>query len=205
MSIKTLYNMSKEEFNKLSYKERYDLYLRTPEWKEIADYLKNKEQKCICCGDKYYLQIHHLTYDRVKYSEIGYEFLSDIVVVCNTCHLAIHQGKYIFIVVNENEYEDFREVISHSDKYINDNIKIICVKKSDIHLSELVEKISKKKTNKSKPKLQLKLKIYAVYGSTSGKSKLKKAFINKSEAEDFIKDYPKIPWPYLKIKEIDVF
>jgi 5-methylcytosine-specific restriction endonuclease McrA len=70
----------------LTAKERYALYLLTPEWKERRrEAIKRDGKKCTQCGSKQRLQVHHLTYARK-----GDERPSDLVTLCRACHCIVH-------------------------------------------------------------------------------------------------------------------
>lgn len=64
----------------------YKSYLLSKDWKKKrALKLKSVGNKCQCCGSIYRLQIHHKTYKR-----LFKEPLSDLVVLCPTCHRITH-------------------------------------------------------------------------------------------------------------------
>lgn len=64
----------------------YHKYLRSKEWGKIRDeVLELRGRKCERCGSKRRLHVHHLTYERLFKEEPG-----DLEVVCNACHLKIH-------------------------------------------------------------------------------------------------------------------
>lgn len=68
----------------------YVEYLLTPHWKITRKRaVALAGGKCSNCGDLHKLQVHHLTYDH-----LWYEYTSDLVVLCDTCHSMIH-GQYI--------------------------------------------------------------------------------------------------------------
>lgn len=67
----------------------YSEFLKTPYWKAIRAYVKDKAgNKCSICGSKTRLQIHHKTY-----AHHGDELhhLQDLVCVCEKCHNQIHK------------------------------------------------------------------------------------------------------------------
>jgi hypothetical protein len=70
-------------------KQRYDEYLRSPEWKERRDRIVKRDRgQCQSCTSKSQLQVHHMTYER-----IGNEHDDDLVTVCHACHQRIHGRK----------------------------------------------------------------------------------------------------------------
>jgi 5-methylcytosine-specific restriction endonuclease McrA len=65
----------------------YAEYIRSPEWKKVrARKLRQVGWKCERCGRTSYLQVHHLTYDR-----LGRERLSDLEICCAGCHSREHE------------------------------------------------------------------------------------------------------------------
>ena len=76
------------EINKLGKgKLRYHNFLKTPYWKTISRHMRFKFKNCQFCGGTGYLQVHHK-----KYDDLGKEHfdLSDLVVLCKSCHLNEH-------------------------------------------------------------------------------------------------------------------
>ena len=69
------------------YKKVYHSYLNTKEWHDKRNkMLKYANYKCSRCENTEKLQIHHL-----NYNTIGDELLSDLEVVCVSCHKKIHK------------------------------------------------------------------------------------------------------------------
>ncbi len=67
----------------------YQAYLDSNKWKALRlRIIKDRGHKCQDCGSTKHLQVHHLTYDR-----IFKERDTDLRVVCQDCHNAIHHGK----------------------------------------------------------------------------------------------------------------
>lgn len=67
--------------------ERYKEYLQSAEWEYIKK-LKFKQNGYVCngCGNtRNKLEVHHNTYER-----IGMELLTDLYVLCSSCHENIH-------------------------------------------------------------------------------------------------------------------
>jgi len=62
----------------------YDKYLHGEHWMLFSEGMRKKS--CECCRRTENLQIHHITYDR-----LGEELPFDVVTVCGTCHIAIHE------------------------------------------------------------------------------------------------------------------
>ena len=67
-------------------KKRYLNYLNSKEWAEIrVEVLTKANFKCQRCGSKNYLQVHHLTYERIFKEEP-----EDLEVLCAGCHQSEH-------------------------------------------------------------------------------------------------------------------
>lgn len=68
----------------------YELFLRTPYWKSIAETTKRLDKfTCQECGKKSkYLNAHHKTYEH-RGEEI--EYLCDLTSLCKDCHKKTHQ------------------------------------------------------------------------------------------------------------------
>jgi hypothetical protein len=72
-------------------KSRYEEYIISDSWKqkkqELFDYYRliSKTICCSECGSQRYLQVHHLTYERL-FSEL----LTDLAVLCRNCHKKAH-------------------------------------------------------------------------------------------------------------------
>ena len=62
-------------------------YLRSPEWKaKRRRAIERAGHACEICGKTGRLEVHHTTYER-----LGKERLSDLVVVCRSCHRWVHR------------------------------------------------------------------------------------------------------------------
>lgn len=72
----------------MSYRERYEAYLKTPEWGAKRKQ-KAEEQNYTCerCGERILkgFHIHHKTYKR-----FGREPLKDLQFLCEYCHSIVH-------------------------------------------------------------------------------------------------------------------
>ncbi len=61
---------------------------RTPEWQYLREAaLRRAGQRCEACNSEAELHVHHRTYEN-----IGNENLSDLLVLCASCHTAIHRA-----------------------------------------------------------------------------------------------------------------
>ena len=66
----------------------YQDFLKTPYWKSIALYVKEKAgKKCAMCGATKALEVHHLTYDNHG-DELHH--LDDLTCICRKCHENLH-------------------------------------------------------------------------------------------------------------------
>lgn len=67
----------------------YQDFLKTPYWKAIALYVKEKSgKKCSICGGDKKLHIHHKSYDNHG-DELHH--LDDLICVCQKCHKRLHE------------------------------------------------------------------------------------------------------------------
>ena len=73
----------------LTAKEQYRLYLKSKRWRAIRrTRLRMDGWKCVNCGAKKRLQIHHNSY-----RNLGRRFMSEVrdcVTLCNSCHKERH-------------------------------------------------------------------------------------------------------------------
>ena len=69
------------------YVTTYRDYLKTDHWKNTRERYKQSKfkYKCIACGTDKKLNLHHKSYKRV-----GNERLTDLVWLCEECHLKVH-------------------------------------------------------------------------------------------------------------------
>ena len=78
---------TKEFISKMDYAD----FLKTPYWKSIALYIKERDgKKCSICGATKALAAHHLTYENHG-DELHH--LEDLACVCNKCHEGFHNQK----------------------------------------------------------------------------------------------------------------
>ncbi len=67
----------------------YRKYLRSPKWKaRRREMIAARNGRCEVCGSGYKLHLHHLTYVR-----LFVELDTDLAVLCDECHGAVH-GKW---------------------------------------------------------------------------------------------------------------
>jgi hypothetical protein len=60
-------------------------YHKTTHWRDFRAATIAKRDRCEACGASHGLVVHHLTYDRV-----GCERQTDVAVLCDPCHNAVH-------------------------------------------------------------------------------------------------------------------
>lgn len=78
--------MVPEWANGVPFKTWYPVYLRSPHWQKTRKAaLKRACHKCETCGSVERLQVHHLTYKRLRA-----ELPEDLQVLCSRCHCAVH-------------------------------------------------------------------------------------------------------------------
>ena len=74
--------------------KRYLAYIKSQEWKEIAQLVLDRDHHhCCCCGrseDQIVLNIHHNSYQHFGNER---EHLDDLVTLCKVCYRAIHMVK----------------------------------------------------------------------------------------------------------------
>ena len=67
--------------------ENYNEFLKTEEWNQIAQMVKDRDgHKCVICGSTENLNAHNIGYDGDCLDE------NDIVTLCNRCHECLHDG-----------------------------------------------------------------------------------------------------------------
>lgn len=71
-------------------KERYNQYIKSPEWKHLRDLAIEETPYCVMCSAEDELQVHHRKYPVL----LGTEPLSWLTVVCRKCHARHHGYKY---------------------------------------------------------------------------------------------------------------
>lgn len=83
--------------------EKYQAYIKSPEWKAVAFKVRERDKVCRCCGrteDQEVLTVHHSTY-RNLYNE-G-EHLEELILLCKRCHIAIHRVKSNYQRFNQSK------------------------------------------------------------------------------------------------------
>jgi len=71
-------------YKKLGF-ETYQDYLQSEHWTTLRQSIREERKTCEACGGNIGLSVHHHTYERV-----GQEELSDLHLICELCHTAIH-------------------------------------------------------------------------------------------------------------------
>lgn len=65
----------------------YKDYLKSEHWNMLRNNKYRRKNKCQLCGSKLLLNVHHLRYKNLYDVDSN-----DLKVVCNRCHLIIHNG-----------------------------------------------------------------------------------------------------------------
>jgi 5-methylcytosine-specific restriction endonuclease McrA len=80
------------ETNREERQKAYDVYLRTPEWKQIRRRALVRDdflcQNCFCKITHSSAEVHHLTYDSLRRTGITFTF--EVVSLCSACHKLYH-------------------------------------------------------------------------------------------------------------------
>lgn len=72
-----------------SLKAAYDKHLLSPLWRHKKDKIHRRDgERCQVCGNNDLFDVHHLTYERVFV-----EKLTDLVLLCKSCHRIVHGGR----------------------------------------------------------------------------------------------------------------
>lgn len=65
--------------------EKKQEYLKSVEWYKLKQLKLKETDCCVVCGSSQNLELHHITYQR-----LGNEILTDLAIVCRSCHQTIH-------------------------------------------------------------------------------------------------------------------
>ena len=67
----------------------YEDFLKTPYWKAISDYVKERDSyRCGKCGAQKRLQVHHLSY---QHHGDELHNMNELVTLCRKCHKETHE------------------------------------------------------------------------------------------------------------------
>lgn len=80
--------ISFEESGFTDYKKWYhEVYLKSPHWEKLKKVaLQRADRKCqVCSCNNFPLNVHHNTYQN-----LGHEYITDLVVLCERCHSRFH-------------------------------------------------------------------------------------------------------------------
>ena len=89
----------------------YSEYLKTKHWQKKRKGLAcTTSKKCMLCGTKDRVEVHHLTYKR-----LGNEYYTDLCFLCRDCHQATHDGgsealSKVWTIRKEQRREDIRRI-----------------------------------------------------------------------------------------------
>ena len=96
-------------------------YIQTKKWKQIRkEVLERDGRKCVICGSKSRLEIHHKTYENWKN-----ENLDELVTLCKTCHTTVHgissgDGNYVEMLYFDRD--DFINMRFSNDRIFHSEI-----------------------------------------------------------------------------------
>lgn len=84
----------------------YNEYLLSDEWQKLREEALNKyHNRCVICGDKEKLQVHHLNYKNIENPSL--------VVLCTDCHKFFHE------VIQEKCFKALRKLdLELAEKYV---------------------------------------------------------------------------------------
>lgn len=84
----------------------YADYLKSDDWKRIANRLKENRPYCSVCRSTERLEVHHLTYKR-----LGMELDVDLVVLCHECHRKVHRNQLAILALDNEQIELFSSLL----------------------------------------------------------------------------------------------
>ncbi len=88
----------------------FDLMLDyPPDWSQRAEKVKERDRSCTSCGSHRFLQVHHIT----PLSKGGSNKLSNLVLLCESCHKKEHGGR------------DFKYTVPSGNLAISDRVEVI--------------------------------------------------------------------------------
>lgn len=99
--------MKLDEYLKAHGFKSYNEYLLSDEWKKLREKALNKyHNRCVICGDKEKLQVHHLNYKNIE--------IPDLVVLCTDCHKFFHE------VIQDKCFKALRKLdLELAEKYVS--------------------------------------------------------------------------------------
>jgi len=103
--LREIYQIKGEDFWKRMVRDlNYNEYMNSIYWNIIKQYVWYSNRKCLICGLKKHLQVHHK-----NYFHLGYEILhlEDLELLCFRCHTKEH-GKEDSYGGSEKLYEIWR-------------------------------------------------------------------------------------------------
>ena len=84
-------------------------YLSSAHWKALSGRIRDERSSCEACGSSSRLNVHHGTYVRR-----GRELDSDLFLLCEPCHMAVHRRNHNNIASLMADTIDYvRELSSH--------------------------------------------------------------------------------------------
>jgi 5-methylcytosine-specific restriction endonuclease McrA len=93
----------KHKRGKMADNLEYLAYLRSPQWQAKRErILTARGHRCEVCRHAERLSLHHISYARL-YDERD----SDLLVVCESCHAAMHSRWHIVRAIGANQHERY--------------------------------------------------------------------------------------------------
>ncbi len=80
----------------------YENYLSSSYWIEKRKQILKRTNKCELCGNDWKIVIHHKRYSDEKGNILGREKLSDLLVMCLSCHKLWHNLYNINTIMTED-------------------------------------------------------------------------------------------------------
>ena len=78
----------------------HDEDVKTYDWWKVAKSIKNRDKRCLLCGKKENLQVHHLWYDDYRYKNGKWNIRrlwqyppEVLITLCDECHEKVHNNQ----------------------------------------------------------------------------------------------------------------
>jgi hypothetical protein len=130
----------------------YKIYIVSPEWNKIANEIKKRDKlKCLACGSRVELTVHHGSYKNLG-AEKGYELFT----LCRTCHFSLHK---------KFKKKKSKDLFRHTEIFIRKQKKRVAAKKDEKkvlrrtnNFSDLFARFRKEYPKKKKEKMMVPFK-----------------------------------------------
>ena len=118
---------------------KYSDYLKSPTWYNLRKQaLKKADYRCQTCNDTENINVHHRVYPKV----LGTEPVSDLVVLCRSCHKIFHVKKVMpqFRIIAIGKIKTGKKRIHYWVKSLNPGeVRALCNPSFIYHRNELFE------------------------------------------------------------------